>query len=102
MALGAMIATGLGSLYTARETRKQRKGVEAEREETRVKLKADEAKMEAEIAEQTAQQAKDLELQKAKETRKAKRGASGYAGSVLTSGIKPESAVTRRATLGVG
>jgi hypothetical protein len=100
--LGALIVTALGSAYTAVEAHKTRKGVEAERAEKRKELDKQEAKMEEDIAKQKEKQAKDLELQKAKETRKAKRGASGYAGSVLTGGIKPGSAVTKRATLGVG
>lgn len=102
MALGAMVVTALSAAYSAKETRTQRKNVQAQQAQQNIKLEKQEKKMEADIAKQEAEQAKSLELQRAKQTRKAKRGATGYAGTVLTEGITPGAAVTKRAVLGVG
>jgi hypothetical protein len=99
MALGILAAA---SAWQAKETRDTRKETERQYAEKKAEAATEKKKMDEEIAAQKAKQQADLERQKQKETRKAKRGASGYAGTVLTQGIKPDSMAAQRKVLGVG
>lgn len=99
MAMGIM---ALASLWSAKETRDARKDAESAREADRAKKAEEKKKMDAEIAAQEAEQKKAMEKQRQKETRIAKRGSGGYAGTILTQGVAANSDAAKRTKLGVG